>query len=80
MDKIGNKLSGYYNTWGIIEEFSYKNNKCLLLKCESKDEYYGNEMLLFDEENKKVIDDYEPSYDGFVKYIDDIEFYYGNRR
>lgn len=79
MEINGNIISGYYGTWKLIEKMEYNGNKAFLVESEKKYSWDCNfepERLVVTE-NNTVLSDYEGSYDGFKKYIDDLEFYYG---
>jgi len=79
MKSEGNVINGYYGKWKLVEEMEYSDNKAFLLESEKEyawDTSFKPERLIVTEDNN-ILSDYEGNYDGFKKYIDDIEFYYG---
>jgi len=68
------KLNGYYGTWQTISKLEHNNKVAFLLTNEYK--HYENCRIIVDENRNVLVEDGKNMGD-FIKYLNDIEFYYG---
>ena len=68
------KLNGQYGTWETVCRIEHEGNLGFILQ--SEETYYESCRIIVDE-NKRILVEDGRNMSDFVKYLEDLEFYYG---